>query len=358
MWCEKNDDLGTRIKETLLCGISYDEGVFKDRPHEKGLLACQAIFAFYNGQKSPTDNQSLFSGLLGGYSAYERCTCTRLVSQTAPRQNHAGPGLGDEDIVLAISFRRNKLFVLDSSSGRVFFYSTASFIKVPAVPLISDTLDQFDSALIWLEEYAGRLEGGYFKAGEIVPYIGITEGILLFPSLCTSRLQNSAAAGHRRVQAVSRAVTRGVEVIASSVFTPEFLEMGLAHIYSIRIRLLTQDESDYASVSDRGFETCQLRDRHWHIRDDRQGKTDRIDGPGVIGYYPLFREGGYRADMDDRVGVEEIGVFAYQSCSGPGHGSFWGSLSFVPGSRKRPTGDIFEVEVAPFALDMNPPFLY
>jgi len=53
----------------------------------------------------------------------------------------------------------------------------------------------------------------------------------------------------------NRAVTRGVEVIASSIYVPEMR----MHIFSIRIRLLAPDDSDeYMSPEQRGFETCQI----------------------------------------------------------------------------------------------------
>jgi uncharacterized protein affecting Mg2+/Co2+ transport len=82
-------------------------------------------------------------------------------------------------------------------------------------------------------------------------------------------------------------------------------------------------------------------------------------GDGVIGLFPVLREGGYRSDEQGRVGEWCEGCFAYQSCSGamgPG-GSFGGELTFVPGTMASPTGPPFEVRVAPFALDL-PPFVF
>ena len=51
----------------------------------------------------------------------------------------------------------------------------------------------------------------------------------------------------------------------------------------------------------RGFETCQLRTRHWRITDAR-GRVERVDGASVIGKFPLLRDGGWRDDSQDRYG--------------------------------------------------------
>ena len=99
----------------------------------------------------------------------------------------------------------------------------------------------------------------------------------------------------------------------------------------------------------RGFETCQLRTRHWRITDAR-GRVERVDGASVIGKFPLLRDGGWRDDSQDRYGdvgrgQEMTGCFAYQSCSGCS-GSFGGQLRFTPGSIESPTGADFDMTVA------------
>ena len=134
-------------------------------------------------------------------------------------------------------------------------------------------------------------------------------------------------------------------------------------IYNIRIRLLQphdnntvaeEDGGIYLTPKERGFETCQLRSRHWQICNTETGESSDVHGQGVIGMYPILEEGGY-TDGGERLD----GTFQYQSCTGPMRkGYFQGSLEFVPGSIDSPTGPPFQVELKPFLLDNEPTFLY
>jgi hypothetical protein len=57
--------------------------------------------------------------------------------------------------------------------------------------------------------------------------------------------------------------------------------MGVGFVYSIRIHLLTpQDSAEYVSPEDRGFETCQRRFRPWQIVNDETGETNRENDGG------------------------------------------------------------------------------
>ena len=83
----------------------------------------------------------------------------------------------------------------------------------------------------------------------------------------------------------------------------------------------------------------------------------QVHGDGVVGCYPLLRDGGYRDDRQSqyssavRRGEECEGTFIYQSMSGRGGmRSFGGELSFAPGSLAQPTGAEFNVTVARFPL--------
>ena len=131
-------------------------------------------------------------------------------------------------------------------------------------------------------------------------------------------------------------------------------------VYSIRLPLLADGRPGALSADERGFETCQLRGRHWLIT-DASGREDHVNGDGVVGLYPLLRVGGWRDDTSRSgasafavaAGAEMDGEFVYQSQSGRqpgGAGSFEGELFFVPGSLKRPTGDEFAVRVERFEL--------
>lgn len=109
----------------------------------------------------------------------------------------------------------------------------------------------------------------------------------------------------------------------------------------------------YEPPSQRGFDKAQLQSRHWTIRTTGR-PPDEVRGPGVIGKFPLLREGGWRDDEQDRAGhvrrgTECHGAFVYQSMSEP-KDSFEGEILFVPGSLAEPTGNCFAVTVARFPL--------
>jgi uncharacterized protein affecting Mg2+/Co2+ transport len=86
-------------------------------------------------------------------------------------------------------------------------------------------------------------------------------------------------------------VTRGIRVTASAVFAPE---RG-TYVYSIRLLLLSPGEEGYMSAEERGFETAQLNTRHWVLR-QASDPPNEVHGAGVIGLFPLLREGGWRND--------------------------------------------------------------
>ena len=113
------------------------------------------------------------------------------------------------------------------------------------------------------------------------------------------------------------------------------------------------------SAVERGFETAQLSTRHW-VLTSSNGEQQRVDGPGVVGRFPLFREGGWRedkqADASGRIatGAQSDGLFVYQSMSGRGPMvSFEGEIALVPGSIEKPLGDEFRIRVARFPLGLE-----
>jgi uncharacterized protein affecting Mg2+/Co2+ transport len=282
----------------------------------------------------------MFSGLMGGWSAYNVYACTSL---TAPETNIEGCVQFASTMLLA-----NHLILcgigVDMFSGDMFLQAAGTDrIKM---------CGGVDAALSWMELHAGRLDQGLIGVGPMGSDGRDHSAIVLYPR--PSR-NSPPTVG---VQAASRAVTRGVEVVASAIYSPLLAANGMGFIYSFRIRLLTPEDGDeYVSPEDRGFETCKLGSRHWQIIDDETGRTDRVDGDGVLGMYPVLFEGGYQEDADDRVG----GPFIYQSCTGPiQKGRFQGHLTFVAGNvdyTPHPTGR-FDVTVAPFLLDSAPEYLY
>mmetsp|Transcript_40417 Transcript_40417/g.47287 ORF Transcript_40417/g.47287 Transcript_40417/m.47287 type:complete len:772 (+) Transcript_40417:174-2489(+) len=429
---EDNSDVFMSDDDIMRKGRCMDAR--NDAVEGRALMAAQALYSFYGGQNvvpfppSETDHVSrLFCGLLGGYSAYNNVICTRLLS--APTSNTINNGrfvrhAEEDDPEDDEDYFDNDLWLDDSGRQRQGRWQSQTQRTMKCyIPLAaSNNLDAkhfdlqvstgkvrlqtaegrrdavsggggLDSVLVWLEEHARRLENGSVSVGPIVTSGPATLGITLFPtlkathpspqSLPSSMSSPPLPTAHLPIQPIvkkcntitSRAVTRNVEVIASAVYTPELQDRGLAFIYSIRIRLLTPDDNDpkYLSPEARGYSTCQLHSRHWMITDDATGRTEHVRGEGVIGLFPLLREGGYRYDSGSSAqhleppGPERKTVFSYQSCTGPISGSFKGSLRFVVGNLREDeehTGQVgrqqesFDVEVAPFVLNMNPKFLF
>ena len=82
----------------------------------------------------------------------------------------------------------------------------------------------------------------------------------------------------------------------------------------------------------------------------------------MIGLYPLLREGGYTnyegGGDTQHQGEHCGGCFSYQSLTDSDLPGFLeGSLQFRPGSLAEPSGEVFDVRVAPFPLKYSQ-FLY
>ena len=194
----------------------------------------------------------------------------------------------------------------------------------------------------WLDELGGRLEAETFRASPLVPTDPRSLGLCLFPQ------------GGAPKQSV--ALTRGIRVTASAVYLPE---KG-AFAYSIRIALLPPSHEGHVSAAARGFRTAQLHRRHWTLSAS-DGTAEHVHGDGVVGRYPLLREGGFRDDAQTGHGIDSVeagaevqGVFVYQSMSRAGQAvAFEGQLDFVPGSLDTPEGEPFQVRVERFPLTVE-----
>ena len=367
-WCDlRQESHGSsrcreQIKSTLVggegwTGLSHSD--WDSCQDKTGLEACYAVFAFNRGQRLISDFPELtaMQGLMGCYAAYGAASsiCLQFQSGFIREGTISGaPGQGRPARVI-VGFdigNIRRLYIVNSRSGALECFVPHQGTE-PAVTVDGEitgtSMDRSDDFLLWLEEHVRRLRSGESRVEPVPVRDTVIEGITLYPQFPL----NSSPVITEGVQCVSRAVTRGVEVIASAVYVPGSNRFGF--IYSVRIRLLTrQDEGEYVSPSQRGFETCQLWSRHWRITDDVAGTTHEVDGEGVIGMYPLLHEGGYTESGDSF-----DGIFQYQSCTGGAmkRGSFAGHLRFVPGSIESPTGSQFEVEVKPFEL-RRPRFLY
>lgn len=312
-----------------------------------------ALYSVHGGQapllpRSP--DTDFFAGLLGGYTCYNSFYSMRLLhahmfgdEERLPLDN-ADP----KPLLVAMSpgNPRTCLFVNpthDDPEGSMVIADSATLYG----PILPHQIVGHGGILSYLQTYVERLEAGYYPAIPIVPATPTSIGISLFPD-----------AG----PAVSRAVTRGIEVRASARWFPDGrpVREGLNFGYSIRIRMLAEAPEN---------ETCQLVGRHWAFTDG-DGNVRRVDGEGVIGKQPLFfRE-------NDKSGFVDLGpagdhdrnpdsVFYYQSQSGPVSGtspddtkdaSVEGTFSFVPGSIENPSGPMFHVRVEKFPLTISLPF--
>ena len=351
-WCDssKAGSVGARIRKSFVPGnfvdttslfyLPIDTDISSDKL--ENFQALQAVWAFHGGQE-PCDvsNQKAFDGLVGGYSVYGSCVCTRLVSygeiamkkKDAARLQQGLPTL----VRIAHSPLGNadpKCFFLDRAGSLVALLGRNGMIFEVSLNLLT-----------WLEEYASRLCKGIYEVGElmdprVIPvWAGISDptSILLFS---TEVDRNTSV--H---------VTRGIKIVASGVYSPE---TGM-FIYSIQIRLLCPGENGYVPPSERGFVECQLRARHWIL--SYGSEVNHVRGDGVIGCYPLLKEGGYEhyegpgATAIGAVQYGNEGCFVYQSQTrADPDGKMEGEVEFVPGNLKNPAGRAFNARVPSFSL--------
>jgi len=211
-WCDSpvSGLFGAMMKDSFLPGCPLDPGVLTSDGEEYGakLSALKAVYAFYAGQRPPSHAESeagvLSRGLFGGFSAYD-IVCNMHWANPLFRAE-------SETVVIAYDcFRMHeKLISMHLPSGQVL--SVTRMGSRRATPISTDCSDgvdstQEDSVLRWFEEHAGRLHRGHVSVGRLLPSTSETS-LLQYPSAADT-------------VNCSRAVTRGVEVIASAVFVPE-----------------------------------------------------------------------------------------------------------------------------------------
>ena len=333
--------------------------------------ALRMMLRWHDGQKCRTEallspnldeevSALLSSGCLGSYSVYGHevslhlLATSQLVHLTQIMRERQG--LPRHLVVMAASWGLAKTLLLDCRDSGLFFVDQEGSL-IPAVwkPPPFEALrkgrcsEWGDNAsggglLAWLEAYTGALESGDLglepegrrpmETAEAPPR---DSGISAFPR-----------AGPR----TSRAVTRGVEVTASALVLPELHRLG-THItngahrvcdvwtisYSIRFRLLSEAEQ-LAAGERRAIERCQLRTRHWVIRDKALEVTNQVSGEAVVGDYPILEAGGK--------------PFIYQSATSEKTAQSFmeGFFNFVEGTIAHPEGPCFDVECARFELSL------
>ncbi len=367
-WCnnsKQSGNLGARIKASLRPGVNRPSGRFAgvhDHPHfrlSRGATAVhmyEAVFSFYDGQdvfenKKIDDVEVAF---FGGYCVHNHLTCTFLYPTDLSERFIFGDHVPIAGNILSETY--NKI-VFNVQSGELLYAShnqvSGTVDLNPAYKIQNNSNDTpHDAGLLWLEEYVRRLHDCELSVRQLKH----------LKDTCTCALSSdrlrilSPFPGHPSPLA-SRRVTRGVEVIASSLPNVDLP----AIVYSMRIRLLQANEDGYLSPTERGFDTCQLLSRHWTIKNEETGEIVEENGEGVEGCYPLLREGGYRDDQptsrDGRIvseGIDELGTFVFQSSLNLISGYFAGRMQFLPGSIIDSSDQPFHVDVGRFPLDPDP----
>eukprot|EP00934_Nitzschia_sp_Nitz4_P003088 Nitzschia sp. Nitz4//scaffold70_size99833//57737//59408//NITZ4_004598-RA/size99833-snap-gene-0.147-mRNA-1//-1//CDS//3329557144//3078//frame0 len=355
-WCDDttvSGEVGLRVRASFLpaCdGIPYLMDLY-DPKRNPGLMAILAIYSFTSGQSTRTISTA-FDGLFGGYHAYGYYSSMGLCS-VADQMSEimfevASDFLGQEQGI-------SKRVYVYNATGATTLQTESSYLNQPVL-IQNHSKDKRDEILIWMEEFAQRLDTGFYRPDLVGNNPVSIRAITLFPQF--PRDSDPIMTSPDQPEIVSRAVTRGVEVIASAVYVPQ-AQRRYGFIYCIRLRLLTADEPGYLSESERGFKTCQLFTRQWWFSDSSSGQTNFVEGQGVIGLYPILLDGGFSV-MGSTTSDDFVpGTFQYQSCTGSmNSGSFRGKLGFVPGTIQAPTGPAFDVALNPVTLEQTPTFLY
>ena len=360
LWCQNEKHIGRQVLHSLAHGVTYSKGRFKDCD-EPGIHAFGAIFAFYDGQAI----QSSASSLFGGYCCYDDFVSMVMTTSDEPPFRKSTSSRK----YIAINLNLRRFIHINCHNGQLYLSDRKLNSTSDHIPCVSKPSehDQYDSGLIWMENFARQLEHKEIEVGTcVLPGHHNAKRILLhYPTLkCRGRFFGD----EDQLPIVSNAVTRGIEVTASSHFDPVTVDWDLHDhrmvSYSIRIRIVPQGEDGYMPESDRGYKSCQLISRHWIIVDGETGQEETVNGPGVIGMFPLLYDLDlHRVDYVDNGNVcngefFEERLFRYQSYVNATSKSFRGTLMFIPGSIETPTGEPFAVEVAPFAIVTGNEIIY
>jgi len=298
----------------------------------------RAIYGIHNGQTKAdsNDQESFFTGLIGGYSFYNHFVCTRLLSladatEWTQKLHDQVPGFQDlhkSKLLIAASFRFDKLFFVDLKDCSMCIADHSLTTLIPCAP---------GSMLDWFSEYSHRLQNGTYRWSPLFPDQPETDGINLFPD---------------QGEQVTVGTCSGIEVRSSAIYVPESPNAGWT--YSLRLKLLPTSTEE-----ERGFRNCQLHMRHWEIT-DKNGDVKHVSGEGVVGKMPVLRDGGYIDKGPAGDGSDNDGTFVYQSCSGEmdGGGTFGGRITLVPGEiDEREPGDDITLRVPAFPLSV-PKYIY
>jgi uncharacterized protein affecting Mg2+/Co2+ transport len=214
----------------------------------------KCLYLVCDGQTQMMSSQSQgFQGIFGGFSCYDLVVDFGLVSHDMciqePRIKHK-------------NYRQLNYPFIQSGSPTSFGVAYAvhrvdgSVIRSCSTPECGKIAS---SLLEFLQIYSGYVLKNQL---DIDPAIGISRFFIQSPEL-------------------SRTVTRGIQITCSALFVPEYSrEEEMFFAYQVTIECVSPDTP-----------RCQLTTRHWECFDSYWSETSVVDGPGVIGLFPMVYYG-------------------------------------------------------------------
>lgn len=272
----------------------------------------KCIYRMHDGQK-PGSSQGLF----GSYSFYDYTANVLMypldwmADYRRRMLSHQIEDLQWIENCIPVAGKRKVLILLVVKDFQLFSdhyqYKSGQVIQLPnsGAPFVLA-----DSYMEWFESFVENLTVKHFydidKSGNIIRY------------------PNSAEKG-------SDTTTRGVRIQCNALLIPEYSEIlpyQERYFFAYRIRMsMAPDESKSLS--------CILTTRKWLVK-DANGLEDSIEGPGVIGLYPVMKPGA---------------TFSYCSCTQAETRT--GSMEGYFTMKNLNTGIEFQARIDPFELNIQ-----
>jgi uncharacterized protein affecting Mg2+/Co2+ transport/cell wall assembly regulator SMI1 len=298
---------------------------------------------------APEIYQTLQDGIPDQETCNSRFTCQSFSSQDVPIDLLCSYRIRDGQTV-SHSHPTTGLF------GGYSFYEYRANCLLFSAATIRHVVTQLQDRLENMCIFAGRhnvticmvtKDTGALKRGQVIQFTRDQEPFVLAPSFTEwferyvrlltvdqvfeyKRGKNCEIIRYPTTSAFgSDTTTRGVRIQCNAIFIPEYSRINAreqTYFFAYRIRM-SMDKSEPKSS------TCQLTMRHWRTTTST-GKEERVDGEGVVGYYPVMKPGAY---------------FEYCSCS-----SQPTKVSFMGGSftmKLETTGEEFEAMIDNFELN-------
>ena len=281
-------------------------------------MSIRALYSWLGGQNLGRDvKRALEMCLFGGLRVYNSVYGMVMLAQDQlyPVDIGSGVGVGFAASTVGGDMR---LYAVDPEGMLVRVCSSG---LMPMVSQVGD--DREDPLLCWLRTYAERLESGVFGADELFSAGELGPGAS--PLVAISHFPQSGAGYYE-------ATTRGITVGAAPALVGD-------SEWAYRITVF---EADGGAE----LPKAQLTTRRWVI-DGEDGEHDEVEGPGVIGLYPV---------VEASVGPSRAKPFRYVSrtlLTESERGTMGGAFKFVPGTIDEPAGEPFWVHVPTFELRVD-----